>query len=390
MKDFIYENPTKIYFGRDSLSHLKEELNKYGDNILLVYGMNSIKRIGLYDKVIKVLKQTKKNVFELSGVTPNPKADKLYEGMNIVRNNHIDFILAVGGGSVIDLAKGISASSYCYDDDPFEKYWVNKLPLDNEVVPLGAILTMTGTGSEANGGSVISKGEYKIGRVFPPNVYPRFALMNPTFTYSVSEYQMLSGIFDIFSHLMEQYFSDFDNNVSDSLLEALMKDLIKNTKIAIKSPHNYEARSNIMWISTLALNTITGVGKSQDWEVHNIEHQLSAYTDCAHGMGLSSISVPYYKKIYLDGVDKFFKFATNVFNIKKKRSELTKDVALKGILALEKFIKDSKMVYSIKEFNVNEEMIRNIANSVDLETGGYKTLTHEDVYDILIDSYNAK
>lgn len=389
MKDFIYENPTRIYFGRDSLSYLIDELNKYGDNVLLVYGMNSIKRIGLYDKVIKILNKAKKKIFELSGVTPNPKVDKLYEGISLVKENHIDFILAIGGGSVIDLAKGISASSYS-NSDPYEKYWVNQLPLDNEVVPLGAILTMTGTGSEANGGSVVSNGDYKIARVFPPSVYPRFAIMNPVYTYSVSEYQMLSGIFDIFSHLMEQYFSDFDNNISDSLLETLMRDLMKYTKVAIKSPHNYEARSNIMWISTLALNTITGVGKAQDWEVHNIEHQLSAYTDCAHGMGLAAISVPYYKKIYLDGVDKFYKFATNVFHIKKKRNELIKDVAYKGILALEKFIKDSKMVYSIKEFDVSEDIIRKIADSASLDTCGYKTLTHEDVYDILKESYNAK
>ncbi|MGM9874260.1 MAG: iron-containing alcohol dehydrogenase [Bacilli bacterium] len=390
MQDFIYENPTKIYFGRDSLLSLKDELNKYGNNVLLVYGMNSIKRIGLYDKVIKILKQTKKNVFELSGVSPNPTTEKLYEGVSLVREHQIDFILAVGGGSVIDLAKGVSASSYCFDMNPYTKYWVNHMPLDNDVVPLGAILTMTGTGSETNGGSVVSKDGYKIGRVFPTSVYPRFAIMNPVYTYTVSEYQMLSGIFDIFSHLMEQYFSGFDNNVSDSLLETLMRDLMKYTKIAIKSPHNYEARSNIMWISSLALNTITGVGKTQDWEVHNIEHQLSAYTDCAHGMGLAAISVPYYKKIYLDGVDKFYKFATNVFHIKKKRNELVKDVAYKGILALDKFIRDSKMVYSIKEFNVNEETIRKIANTSSLDTGGYKTLTHEDIYDILLESYNTK
>jgi alcohol dehydrogenase YqhD (iron-dependent ADH family) len=285
MEDFIYDNPTKIYFGKDSLSGLKDELKHYGKRILLLYGGGSIKTNGIYDKVMDILKEAGKEIQELPGVNPNPSLDIMLKGAEIVRKNKIDLILAVGGGSVIDCAKGISVAAH--DDDAFEKYWVRFEPFQGESTPVGAILTMAGTGSEMNGGSVITDEarHLKAGRVFPSSVYPKFSILNPEFTYSVPAYQTLSGSFDILSHLMEQYFSGNEQTVSDYILEGLMKSVIANLPHAIKDPEDYEARSNLMWTATMALNTIAGLGKPSDWEVHAIEHQLSAYTHCAHEWG---------------------------------------------------------------------------------------------------------
>lgn len=385
--DFVFHNPTKIYFGKDSLNNLEQELKNYKDNILLVYGGGSIKRIGLYDKVIDILNKCHKNVFELSGVMPNPTYEKMMEGARMVKEHDIDLILAVGGGSVIDLSKGVSVSAYS-KEEPFEKYWLKKEALDNKTVPVASILTMVGTGSEMNGGSVITHEvkNLKVGRVFPSSVYPKFSILNPEYTYSVPLYQMKSGIFDIMSHLMEQYFSGHDDNVSDDLIEALIKSTIKNTKNAIENPKDYEARSNIMWIATLALNTLVGCSKEQDWEVHAIEHQISAFTDCAHGMGLAAISVPYYQHIYKYGLDKFKRFAINVFNV-EETNKTDEQIALEGLDALKDFIVSSGMIYSIKDLGVKEDMIRPIADTCALG-GGYKQINHDEIYDILLNSYN--
>ena len=383
--DFEFYNPTKIYFGKESLNNLKTELNHYGKNILFVYGGGSIKKIGLYDSIIKILQETSKNVFELAGVMPNPTYEKMMEGAHLIEKHHIDFILAVGGGSVIDCAKGISVAAY--QKNPWEKYWINHEDVLHEVIPVGSVLTMVGTGSEMNGGSVITNEEKKLkkGRVFPQKVYPKFSILDPEITYSVPKYQMLSGIFDIFSHLMEQYFSNQDDNVSDDLLEALMKSLIKNTYKAIKDPCNYEARSNIEWISTLALNGLTEVSKTQDWQVHSIEHQLGAYTDCAHGMGLAAISVPYYRFLLSFAPQKFAQFAVNVFQVETKNRSV-EEVAKMGIDALAKFIKDTGMCSTLKELNATREMLPLIAASTDLG-GGYHDLTQQEVLQILESCY---
>lgn len=222
----------------------------------------------------------------------NPTYSKVLEGEQLVRDNKVNIILAVGGGSVIDCAKAISVSAYC-EGDAFTRYWLNFEPVSNEIVSVGSVLTMAGTGSEMNGGSVVTNEELKLkmGRVYPPEVYPKFSILNPEYTFSVPEYQMASGIFDIMSHLMEQYFSGDDNNTTDYVIEGLLRCVIDNTRVAIKNPKDYEARSNIMWSATLALNTITDLSKTQDWEVHMIEHQVGAYTDCAHGMGLAAVSI---------------------------------------------------------------------------------------------------
>ena len=246
---------------------------------------------------------------------------------------------------------------------------------------------MVGTGSEMNGGSVITNEDEKLkkGRVFSADLYPTFSILNPELTYSVPKYQMVSGIFDIFSHLMEQYFSGTDENTSDYVMEGLMKSLISSTKQALANPLDYEARSNLMWTATLALNTLVGCSKEQDWEVHSIEHQLGAYTDCAHGMGLAVISLPYYRYIYRYGLDRFVRFATEIWNVHPE-GKTKEEIAEAGLDALEKFIKESGMATTLKELNATEEMLEKIANSSDLG-GAYKPLSHEEILQILKKCY---
>lgn len=384
--DFNFYNPTKIYFGKNSLNNLKCELGNYGKNILLVYGKNSIKKIGLYDKVVEILKECGKNITELSGIKSNPSYNQMMEGARLVRENNIDLILAVGGGSVIDCSKGISVSAYC-ESDPWEKYWVNYEQVTNKIVPVASILTMAGTGSEMNGGSVITHEEKMIknGRVFGTDVYPKFSILNPEYTYSVPKYQMTSGIFDIFSHLCEQYFSGEDDNTTDYVIEGLMKNLISSTKKALVNSEDYEARSNIMWCATLGLNTVSGLSKTQDWEVHMIEHQLGAYTDCAHGVGLAIISVPYYKYIYKYGLAKFVRFAKNVWGV--NCDNLTdEEIALAGIEKLSEFIKEMGIPTTLREVGAEKDMLEKIANSTVLG-GGYKELNENDILEILKNCY---
>lgn len=380
--DFNYYNPTKIHFGKNALSYLRDELNEYGKNVLLLYGKNSIKQIGLYDEVVAVLKDCGKNVTELGGVNSNPRYSQVMEGAKLVRENDVDLILAVGGGSVVDCAKAISVSAYA-KGDAWERYWIDFEPVDNKIIPVGTVLTMTGTASEMNGGSVITHEEKKIktGRVFPSNVNPKFSILNPEYTYSVPKRQMVSGIFDIFSHLMEQYFSGEDDNTTDYVIEGVLESLIVSARIAVKNPTDYEARSNIMWCATLGLNTVTGLSKTQDWEVHHIEHQLGAYTDCPHGLGLAVISVPYYKYIYKYGIDKFVRFAKKVWKIDGEGK--TKDeIALEGIDALADFIKELGIPTTLRELGATEEMLPLIARTT-AKGGGYKQMQESDVLSVL-------
>ncbi|NAZ46942.1 iron-containing alcohol dehydrogenase [Vibrio toranzoniae] len=382
--DFSYYNPTTIHFGKESLSKLDDELPNYGNTVLLVYGRNAIKSNGIYDKVMASLSTAGKKVVELSGVMPNPTYDKMMEGVELVRAHKVDLILAVGGGSVVDCAKGISVSAHCEGQDPFQKYWVDFQDLENDVVPVASILTMVGTGSEMNGGSVITHEEtkYKAGRVFPPMAYPKFSILNSEYTFTVSQYQMVSGVFDTMSHLMEQYFSDQGANTTDYLIESLLKSSIDNLRVALKTPDDYEARSNIMWNATLALNTITGLSKTQDWQVHMIEHQVGAYTDCAHGMGLAAVSLPYYRLIYKFGLDKFVRFATQVWGVSTE-GKTKEQIALEGIDALEAFTKESGIVTSLEELGATKEMLPKIAESTIIIGNGYKKLTNEEVLNIL-------
>lgn len=384
--NFMYCNPTRLYFGDKALDNLKTELEKYGKNIMLVYGGGSIKKNGIYDRVTAILKECGKNVFEDGGVMPNPTVEKLYEGCKIAKENDIDLILSVGGGSCCDYSKAVSVSAYC-DEDPWDKYYLRMEDVDNKIIPVGCVLTMVGTGSEMNGGAVITNHEtkLKIGHVFGDNVFPKFAILNPMFTLTLPKYQMTAGIFDIMSHIMEQYFSDNDDCTSDYVMEGLMRSLVHSSRIAVKDPKNYEARSNIMWIATWALNTFVAMGKTTDWMVHMIGQAVGAHTDATHGMTLSAVSMPYYRYICPYGIKKFVKFAVNVWGVNPFGKD-DNEVVEEGFYCMERWMKELGLVMNLSQLGVTEDMLEGIADSTLIMNGGYKTLTHEEIVEILKES----
>lgn len=381
--NFTYHNPTKLYFGRDALKGLSEELPKYGRNVLLVYGGGSIKKNGIYDDVVKILKDCGKNVFEDAGVMPNPTSEKLEEGCERARKAEADLILAVGGGSVCDYAKAVSVSAYC-GEDPWEKYFIRFEEPDCRIIPVGCVLTMVGTGSEMNGGSVITNRaqKLKIGHVFGDNVFPKFSVLNPEYTFTLPKYQMIAGFFDIMSHILEQYFSGEDDNTSDYIAEGLLRSLIRSAEIAVENPTDYEARSNIMWTATWALNTLIASGKSTDWEVHMLGQAVGAHTDATHGMTLAAVSLPYYRYILPYGLPKFKRFAVNVWQVDAAgKSDFA--VAEEGLAAMEKWMKKLGLVMNIGALGVKEDMIDAVAESTLIMEGGYKVLTKQDVVAVL-------
>lgn len=384
--NFSYVNPTKLYFGKDALSFLPGELARYGKHVVLVYGGGSIKRNGIYDQVMDILKKAGKEVTEISGVMSNPTADKLKDGVQIARKANVDFILAVGGGSCCDYAKALSVSVH-YDGDPWDKYFLKMEEPDCEIVPVGCVLTMVGTGSEMNAGSVITNHEQKlkIGHVFGEEVMPRFSILNPEFTMTVPQYQMISGIYDMFNHICEQYFSGDDDNSSDYLAEGLMRSVIHSSRIAVKNPKNYEARSNLMWDATWALNTLIGKGKTQDWMVHMLGQAAGAITNAAHGMTLAAVSLPYYRHILPYGLPKFRRFAVNVWNVQTE-GKTDEEIAREGLSAMESWMKELGLVMNLTDLGATEEMIPDIGKATIILNGGYKTLTTEEVEEILKES----
>lgn len=381
--NFTYCNPTKLYFGKDALDGLNAELSKYGKNVLLVYGGGSVKKNGIYDKVVSVLKANGKEVFEDAGVMPNPTADKLREGVARARAAKADFILAVGGGSVCDYAKAVSVSVHC-DDDPWDKYFDRFEDVSCEIVPVGCVLTMVGTGSEMNGGSVITNREkkLKIGHVFGENVYPKFSILNPEFTFTVPHYQMISGIYDILSHILEQYFSGEDDNTSDYIAEGLLRSLIHAAEIAAVNPTDYEARSNIMWTATWALNTLIAKGKTEDWMVHMLGQAVGAYTNATHGMTLSAVSMPYYRHILPYGTAKFARYAVNVWGVDQS-GKTEREVAEEGLCRMEAWMKKLGLVMNLTELGVTPDMIDGITSATLVMDGGYKVLSTDEIKEIL-------
>lgn len=384
--NFKYSNPTKLYFGKNSLDYLSDELKNYGNKVMLCYGGGSIKKNGIYDKVIAILLENGKTIIEDSGVMPNPTIEKLYEGCRIAKDNDVDLILAVGGGSVCDYAKAVSASAWC-NEDPWEKYYINFEEPDCRIIPVGSILTMVGTGSEMNGGAVITNREQglKRGHVFNEDVFPKFAILNPIFTFTVPKYQMVAGIYDIFNHICEQYFSNEDDNTSDYIAEGLMKSLIHSSVIAVENTCDYEARSNIMWTSTWALNTLISKGKKTDWMVHQIGQSIGAFTDATHGMTLSSVSLAYYHHIYPYGLAKFVRFAKNVWNV-ETINKTDEQIAKEGLSAMENWMKEIGLVMNITDLGVKEEMLEGIIKGIKTFAGGYKTLDKDEIYQILKES----
>ena len=381
--NFTYCNPTKLYFGKNALDGLNAELSKYGKNVLLVYGGGSVKKNGIYDKVVSVLKANGKEVFEDAGVMPNPTADKLREGVARARAAKADFILAVGGGSVCDYAKAVSVSVHC-DEDPWDRYFDRFEEVSCEIVPVGCVLTMVGTGSEMNGGSVITNREkkLKIGHVFGENVYPKFSILNPEFTFTVPHYQMISGIYDILSHILEQYFSGEDDNTSDYIAEGLLRSLIHAAEIAAVNPTDYEARSNIMWTATWALNTLIAKGKTEDWMVHMLGQAVGAYTNATHGMTLSAVSMPYYRHILPYGTAKFARYAVNVWGVDQS-GKTEREVAEEGLCRMEAWMKKLGLVMNLTELGVTPDMIDGITSATLVMDGGYKVLSTDEIKEIL-------
>lgn len=384
--NFYYENPTKLYFGEDALQNLESELQKYGDTVQLIYGGGSIKKSGLYDQIMEILIACGKNIVEDGGVMPNPTIEKVYDGCQKAKENDVDLLLAVGGGSVCDYAKAVSVSTWC-EEDPWDKYYLRMEEVDNRIIPVGCVLTMVGTGSEMNGGSVITNYEQKlkIGSVFKENVFPKFAILNPKLTYTVPKRQMVSGIYDIMNHITEQYFSGADDNTTDYIAEGLMRSLIHSSRIAIKDPENYEARSNIMWTATWALNTLLDMGKTTDWMVHMIGQSIGAYTNATHGMTLSAVSIPYYRAICPYGLQKFKRFAMNVWNVNPE-GKTDEEIADEGLKAMESWMRELGLVMNIRELGVTEDMLPGIVKGTFILDGGYKVLTEDEIMEILKES----
>lgn len=384
--NFTFCNPTRLYFGKGAVEHLKEELPKYGKNVLLVYGGGSIKKNGIYDEVTKILRECGKTVTEDAGVMPNPTVEKLYEGVQRARQSKADLILAVGGGSVCDYAKAVSVSVHC-DEDPWDKYFIRFEEPTCDIVPVACVLTMVGTGSEMNGGSVITNHEQKlkIGHVFGTQVFPKFSVLDPTYTFTLPKYQMISGIYDIFNHICEQYFSGTDDNTSDYLSEGLMRSVIHSSRIAVKDPADYEARSNIMWTATWALNTLVAMGKDTDWEVHMLGQAVGAHTDATHGMTLAAVSMAYYRHILPYGLARFRRFAVNVWNV-DPAGKTDEQIAREGLAAMESWMKELGLVMHLKELGVNEGMLDGLVKSTLVMQGGYKVLTEGEIRAIFEES----
>lgn len=385
--NFSFCNPTKLYFGDESLNYLNTELSKYGENVILIYGGGSIKKNGIYDDVIRILSENGKNVAKISGVMPNPTVDKLYEGVEIARKYQANLLLAVGGGSVCDYAKAVSVSVNC-EEDPWEKYYLRFEEPSCETLPVGCILTMVGTGSEMNAGAVITNPHthQKIGHVFADEkIMPRFAILNPKYTLTLPHYQMVSGIYDIFNHICEQYFSGEDDNTSDYISEGLMRSVIRASRIANKDSQDYEARSNLMWAATWALNTLVSRGKSTDWMVHMIGQSVGAYTNATHGMTLAAVSLPYYRYILPCGVQKFKRFAVNVWDVDPE-GKTDEQIAKEGLNAMEAWMKELGLVMNISDLGAAEDMLEGIADGTIILPGGYKVLEHDEIVKILKES----
>lgn len=384
MNNFIFENSTKVYFGKGCVKeYLACLTEKYGERVMLCYGGGSIKKNGIYEEVTEKLKSAGKKVFEFPGIMANPTYRKVLEGAKFAKENEIDVILGVGGGSVMDCCKAISLAAR-YDGDVWADFWARPGIIDFKPLPLGVIVTVAGTGSECNGGVVITNEDLKVktGRDYP-QCNPKFALLDPEYTYSVPEFQMVSGGFDTLSHIMEIYFSEPDeDNVSDDIAEALIKNVIRNLRAAVAGPKDYTARSNLMWDATMAENRIIKLGKKTDFECHQMEHQLGAYTDCNHGAGLAVLHPVYYRHIYRSGIAKFKKFAVNVWGIPAD-GKSDEEIAGAGVEALADFIKEIGMPATLQELGIDETVdLKEIADSCAVVPGSYKKMTHEEIFEI--------
>ncbi|WP_066719166.1 iron-containing alcohol dehydrogenase [Clostridium sp. Marseille-P299] len=379
MNKFTYSYPTKVYFGEGIVTEaLHAELGKIGETVLLAYGSGSVKKNGVYDEIKALLEQAGKKIVDFSGIMPNPTYAKVQEGAGLVREEHVDFILAVGGGSVIDCCKVVSAQAMLDEDIWDMEYSKGKLPVAG--IPLGAVVTASGTGAEMNAGAVITHEEkmWK-GPIFGSS--PAFAVLDPAYTMSVPPMQVLSGAFDTLSHGMETYLGSSDqDNVSDDVALAIMRNTVVNMRHLLTNINDMQARSNLMWDSAMAENGILKCGRLTDFQAHQIEHQLAAYTDCNHGQGLAVIHPAYYRHIVKDAPDKFTRFAKVVFGV---------DTAEVGIEALADFIKECGLPTRMGELKskveITPELLRQVADTTNIIRCNPRELSRDEIYDILME-----
>ena len=377
MLDFIYNIPTKIHFGKDALDFVGEEVKKYSDKVLITYGGGSIKKNGVYDKVIKELKNSGVEIFELSGIEPNPRIDSVREGIKIIKENNIGAILAVGGGSTIDASKFMAAGA-CADFDPWE--FISKGKPMSPAIPLLSVLTMAATGSEMDNGGVITNPETKeklsSGH---EDTRPKVSFLNPEITYSVNEFQTACGSSDILSHIFESYFNVDDSMfMLDRIMESLMKTVIKYGPIAMKDPKNYEARANLMWASSWAINDFIANSAKASWTVHPIEHELSAFYDITHGLGLAILTPRWMEYVLSEKtVHKFYDLGVNVFDIDKNLDQM--EVAKK---AKEFFFESLGLDSNLRKINIDDEYFEQMSKKACGKNGkinGFIELSPADV-----------
>lgn len=384
VNDFVFENSTKAVFGKGQVKKSLPGLLKGAKRVLLAYGGGSIKKTGIYGEVTEAIREAGASWVDFGGIMPNPTLAKVREGAALARKEGCDFILAVGGGSVMDCAKAVSLQAR-HEGDIWADFWMKAGAIDFEPLPLGIVVTVTGTGSEMNGGAVITNEETKIktGRDYP-RLNARFAILDPAYTLTVPMRQVLSGAFDSLSHMMEIYFSGpDDDSVSDSINEALQKNVIRNLRAAVKDPSDLQARSNLAWDSTMAENRVIKLGKRTDFECHMIEHQLGAYTDCNHGEGLAVIHPAYYRRILEAGQPKFARWAAEVWGISPE-GKTEAELARAGVEALAAFIREVGLPSSLREIGITDRsVLKPAAGSTFLLAGGYRQLTHAEVLEIL-------
>jgi len=385
MDNFIFQNPTKIIFGKDSENEVGKEISKYSKKILLHYGGGSIKKTGLYDKVIQSLKKENIEYIELSGVKPNPRLSLVREGIKICRDNDINFILAIGGGSVIDSSKAISFG-VPYDGDVWDLF-LGKAVVES-AIPIGTILTIPAAGSESSTGCVITneEGGYKRA-VNSELIYPRFSILNPELAFTLPKYQVACGVTDILSHLMERYFTNTKNvELMDRLIESTMKTVINNIPIILKQNDNYEAWSEVMWSGTIAHNNLLNTGRVGDWGSHDIEHELSGIYDVPHGAGLAVVFPAWMKYVYMQDIQRFAQFAVRVWNVENTFWSPEK-TALEGIEKLKEFLKSIGMPGNLTELGIYddrlEEMADKCTNSDRTTVGNFVKLGKTDVFNVL-------
>lgn len=387
MLDFDYAVSTKVLFGRNKIERLGLELSPYGKSVLFVYGGGSIKKTGLYDMVTLMFQKNRMLYFELAGVKPNPSITSVRDGIRLCRKHDIGFILAVGGGSVIDCAKAVAAG-VCYQGELWDLFLQGDSKI-TQALPIGTVLTITGTGSEMNGNAVITNEFTKQKLAIHRDVLrPRFTILDPSLTFTVPKEHTSAGVVDIMSHVLEQYFSpSHDTFVQDRISEALLKTVIQYGPLALKEPTNYEARAQLMWASSLALNGLIGYGKVTDWATHGIEHAVSAFYDVTHGVGLA-ILTPVWMEFVLnkDTRWRFVEYARNVWGVKGTNE---KKVALQGIQKTREFFTSLGMPKKLREVGVQKEQLADMAHSIVVfgEIGKFQKLGENDVLKILEKSF---